>query len=121
MTRNEKILCGIYAVIAVVAIFATWINNLAFMREPGNNTIEAWYNAVYANYATASFINDLFLLAIAVCIFIIVEGYRLKIRYAWAYVLFSGITAISFTFPLFLIARQIAIAKQRSGEFVDQM
>ena len=107
--------------IAVIAIFATWINNLAFMQEPGNNTIEAWYNALYANYATASFINDLFLLTIAVCIYIIIEGYRLKIRYTWAYVLFSGITAISFTFPLFLIARQIAIAKQRSGNLVDKM
>lgn len=114
MTRSEKSLCIIYAVIAVVALIATWSNNLAFMQQPESRTIQGWYEALYANYAAASFINDLFLLGIAACIFMVVEGRRLHMRYVWAYVLLSGPTAISIMFPLFLIARQITLSRQRA-------
>jgi hypothetical protein len=113
MTRSEKFLCAVYAIVAVVALFATWTNNIAFMRDPENRQLSSWYNALYVNYATASFINDLFALGIAASIFMVVEGRRLGIRFVWAYVLLSGPTAISFTFPLFLIARQIKIAQAR--------
>jgi hypothetical protein len=113
MTRSEKFLCALYAVVAVVVLFATWVNNIAFMRDPENWQISSWYNALYANYAAASFINDLFALCIAVSIFMVVEGIRLKIRFFWLYILLSGLTAISFTFPVFMIARQIKIAQHR--------
>jgi hypothetical protein len=116
MTRSEKILCVVYAIIAVVALFATWVNNIAFMRDPENWKVQSWYNALYANYLAASFINDLFALGIAVCVFMVVEGVRLKIRFFWLYILPSGPTAISFTFPLFMIARQLKMAQQRIAD-----
>ena len=115
MNRSEKILCAIYAIIAVLALYATWVNNLAFLALPEGQTIEGWILALYANYAAASFTNDLLFLTAAVCVFIIIEGQRLKIRFYLAYILLSGLTAISFTFPLFLIARQMAMAKQRES------
>jgi hypothetical protein len=116
VTRSEKILCAIYAIIAVIALIATWSNNLAFMAQPGGLDLGNWYAALYSNYAAASFMNDLFLLGIAGCVFIVVEGRRLHVRYYWAYILLSGPTAISFTFPLFLIARERAIARQRNAQ-----
>jgi hypothetical protein len=67
------------------------------------------------NYATASFVNDLFMLGLAASIFLVVEGIRLRIRFFWLYILLSGPTAISFTFPLFLIARQVKLAQQRNA------
>lgn len=116
MTRSEKFLCGIYAVIAIVSIIATWSNNVAaFVSQPETRTIEGLYHALYVNYATASFINDLFGLTIAASVFIVVEGRKLRIRYYLLYVLLSGPTAISFTFPLFLIARQMKLAQQRAS------
>ena len=115
MIRSDKILCAIYAILAVVALIATWSNNLAFMiGHPENLQLQSWYNAVYANHAAASFTNDLFLLGIAGSVFIVVEGRRLHIRFFWLYILLSGPTAISITFPLFLIARQIRMARQRA-------
>lgn len=116
MSRSEKTLCAIYAIIAVVALFATWSNNLAFMAQPDGLDLGNWYAALYSNDAAASFMNDLFLLSIAGCIFIGVEGRRLRIRYYWAYILVAFITAISFTFPLFLIARQRALSRQRNTQ-----
>ena len=113
MTRSEKFLCAMYALIAVVALIATWSNNLAFMARPENRTLQSWYDGVYANYAAASFTNDLFMLAIAGSVFMVVEGRRLHMRFVWVYILLSGPTAISVVFPLFLLARQITIARRR--------
>jgi hypothetical protein len=120
MTRSEKYLCALYVIIAVVSLIATWANNLPFMATPEGRTIGGWYNAVYANYAASSFTNDLFGLAIAACIFIAVEGRKLHIRYFWLYILLSGMTAISVTFPLFLIARQMKLAQQRQAGATSQ-
>jgi hypothetical protein len=111
MSRFDKFLCAIYALIAVLALYATWVNNLAFLALPEGRSIQAWIDGVYANYAAASFTNDLLFLCAAVCVFIVVEGRRLKIRFYLAYILLSGPTAISFTFPLFMIARQIALSR----------
>lgn len=113
MTRNEKLLCVIYAVVAIVALYATWVNNLAFMAEPENRNLGVMIEAIYVNHAAASATNDLLLLAIAACVFIGVEGHRLKVRYYWVYIILSGLTAMSFSFPLFLIARQMKIAQGR--------
>lgn len=114
MTRFEKFLCVLYAGIALVALIATWSNNIAFMLQPEHRTIWSWYNAVYANYAAASFTNDLFMLGLAGAIFMLVEARRLQIRFVWVYILLSGPIAISVMFPLFLIARQIKIAQRNA-------
>ena len=112
MTRSEKLLCLVYAIIAVIALITTWSNNLAFMAQPENQNIRSWIDALYVNHAAASFTNDLLMLGLAGCIFMAVEGWRLHMRFVWAYILLSGPTAISFTFPLFLIARQITLSRQ---------
>jgi len=114
MTRSEKILCGVYALIAFVALIATWSNNLAFMSEPGNQNALSFYRALYVNPAAASFTNDLLLYALAGFIFMVLEGRRLHIRFVWVYILLSLFIAVSVMFPLFLIARQIAISKHRA-------
>ena len=114
MTRFEKLICVIYAIIALVALVATWSNNIAFMLQPENRTIWSWYEAVYANRAAASFTNDLFMLGLAGGIFMLVEARRLQMRFVWVYILLSGPIAISVMFPLFLIARQSRVAQHRA-------
>jgi hypothetical protein len=109
MTTKDKLICATYALIALVALPATWINNIAFMTQPTNNSMLDFIRAAYINAATASLANDLFLLAAAACIFMSIEGRRLGIRYVWLYITFSALIAISVTFPLFLLARHIKI------------
>ena len=116
MTRSEKIICGVYAAIAVIALVATWSNNIAFMLAPQNQNAWSFVQALYANGATASITNDLLLYALAGSIFMVLEGERLQMRYVWLYILLSLLIAISVMFPLFLIARQIKIAQQRAAQ-----
>jgi hypothetical protein len=44
----------------------------------------------------------------------IFEARRLHIKYVWAYIVGSGVTAFAFTFPLFLAMRE-----KRLGELQD--
>ena len=113
MTRSEKSLCIVYAVIAVVAFAATQINNIAFFVQPQYGGWAGYVAALYANPAVASFTNDILLYALAGCIFMAVEARRLGIRYVWVYILLSFFLAVSVMFPLFLIARQYEISRQR--------
>jgi Terpene cyclase DEP1 len=113
MSTKDKLICAIYALIALVALPATWINNIAFMSQPINNSMLDFLRAAYVNAATASLANDLFLLAAAACIFMSIEGRRVGIRYVWLYIIFSALIAISVTFPLFLLARHIQITNSQ--------
>jgi hypothetical protein len=111
MNNQDKFNCAIYGLIALVALPATWINNLAFMTQPTDNSALDFFRGAYANAAAASLTNDLFLVAIAACIFMVVEGRRLEMRYVWLYIVLSALVAISVTFPLFLLFRQIKLAQ----------
>ena len=113
MTRSEKIICGLYAAIAVMALVTTWSNNIAFMLEPENQNALSFFRALYANGATASITNDLLFYALAGSIFMVLEARRLHMRHVWVYILLSLLIAVSVMFPLFLIARQIKMSQQR--------
>ena len=110
MTTKDKLICATYASIALLALPATWINNIAFMQQPNNSFME-FINAAYVNAAAASLSNDLLFIALAASIFMAIEGKRVGVRFVWLYLVLSGVVAISVTFPLFLLARQIKIAQ----------
>jgi Terpene cyclase DEP1 len=68
MTIKDKLICATYTLIALLAIPATWINNIAFMKQP-NNSFMDFVNAAYVNAAAASLSNDLLFIAIAASMF----------------------------------------------------
>ncbi len=113
MNTKDKLICATYGLIALAALPATWINNIAFMSQPNNNSIIDFGRAAYANAAAASLANDLFLLGTAASIFMFIEGRRVGVRYLWLYVLLSPLIAISVTFPLFLLARHLKISQEQ--------
>lgn len=114
MTRSEKILCTVYAMVSIVALYATWSNNIAFSAQGHAGGPLAFVHALYVNHAAASIANDLILVALSACVFMGMEGRRLKIRFLWAYIVFSVLIAIAVVFPLFLIARQIKLSQATS-------
>lgn len=111
MTRSEKFLCIAYVAISAVALYATWSNNIAFSAQPNSGGPLGFVRALYVNHAAASIANDLLLFALAGCIFMVVEGRRLQVRFVWAYVILSVLVAVAVMFPLFLLARQIRLSQ----------
>ena len=117
MTTKDKFTCATYGLIALLALPATWINNIAFMSQP-NNSFMDFVNAAYVNAAAASLSNDLLFVAIAASMFMVIEGQRIGIRYLWLYIIFSALVAISVTFPLFLLARHIKLTNTQPEQVV---
>jgi Terpene cyclase DEP1 len=116
MNSKDKFICASYAIIALVALPATWIDNLAFMTQASNSSFVDFFRATYVNPAAVSLSNDLFLLAFAASIFMVIEGRRVGVRYVWLYIIMSAITAISVIFPMFLIARHVKLSSEQSAQ-----
>ncbi|MFS0735129.1 DUF2834 domain-containing protein [Microbacterium sp. 1P10UB] len=102
MTRHWTPLAVGYAVLAVAGLVGTWIFNVLSVVQMSNFIGDL----VSSGPAVSSITVDLFVVAVAGSILIIVEARRLGMRRGWLYVVAAGITAFAFVFPLFLANRQ---------------
>lgn len=92
----------VYLSLAILGLVLTAVFNIRGVLEPSGSFLAAWF----ANPATTSLSIDLLVTASAASIFIILEGRRLGMKWPWLYVLASFVTAVAFTFPLFLAVRE---------------
>lgn len=109
MLMSRRILCVVYAAIALVALIATWSQNILFFSQGGS--FMGFWEAAKAGPASKSIMVDIALLLLAVAILMVIEARRLRIKYVWAYILGGFAIAISVTFPLFLLARELRLEK----------
>jgi Protein of unknown function DUF2834 len=109
MLISRKVLCGVYATIAIVALVATWSQNIVFFSGGGN--LLAFFEALKTNAPSRSMIADFFLFGLAVTILMVIEGRRVGVKYVWAYIIGGLVIAISVAFPLFLLARELRLEK----------
>jgi hypothetical protein len=107
MNRNIRI--AIYAIAAAAALYGTWSQNLKYGAGLGG-----FLTDMKASPAARSITVDIALMALSASLLMAYEARRLGIHFVWAYIFFGITVAISFTFPLFLIAREFALA--RNGE-----
>ena len=121
---DRQRLCLLYAAIALLALIATWSQNLSYFR-PDEGVLVGFVLATgrfwpetLATPASTSITVDILLFTLAASFFLVVEARRLGIRFAWLYVVLGLLVAISVTFPLFLIARErrLATGADRSVE-----
>jgi hypothetical protein len=108
-------LCGLYGLIALAALIATWSQNLAYFGGPDAGGILGPFGPFLAdlrvNPASRSISVDIALFLYAAAVFMVVEARRVGVRFVWAYIVLGMIVAISVTFPLFLIAREMTLSK----------
>ena len=112
MNGTDRSLIALYAVLAAAALYATWSHNLEFFALPDNGGAPGFIRQAYANPAAASLANDILFVCLAAFAFMLVESRRLGIRFVWLYIVLSLAIAVSVIFPLFLIARQLRLARQ---------
>src|SRR5262249_30076872 len=115
MTLSRNVLCMVYAIIALVALVATWGNNLAYLDQGFLGANAAFWRDTLANPASRSITVDIFWLGLAVFIWMIVEARRLGMRFVWLYLIVGFVVAISVTVPVFLVNRERALAARESS------
>jgi hypothetical protein len=113
MDSTSRTLCITYAIIALLALIGTWTQNLAFFALPDHGGVGGFLRAAFANPAAASISIDILFFSLAAFVWMAHEAHRLDIRFVWLYVVLSFVIAVSVMFPLFLIARQRALAQRR--------
>jgi uncharacterized membrane protein len=97
----HKKLFWVYLVLSIVGLVSAWVfNALAVMNN--QDYAGAWFGTAVDWVLSADFT----VVAIAVVVFMIAEARRLKMKRVWLYNLLSGITAMAFTFPLFMAMRE---------------
>lgn len=113
MSAQQRLLIGFYALVALAALYATWSQNLQLMA-PGMGPLDPYtvfVEQTRVNAASRSITVDIGFFLLTATAFMVIEARRLGVRLVWLYVLFGFLIAISVTFPLFMIARELRIAK----------
>jgi hypothetical protein len=101
---GSPVLVGVYLVLSLVGLVATWWFNIAFFLGGGEDYLGSWF----ANAASSSAAVDILVAGAAACVLIVVEGRRLAFRPVTIalLVVLSFAVAVAFTFPLFLALRE---------------
>ena len=108
MATSRKLLCAVYALISIGALIATWSQNLAYTGDSAN--LSTFWTDTKVDPASRSITVDIVLLSLAAVIFMVIEARKHRIKFVWAYIIGGLLIAISVTFPLFLIARELRMA-----------
>ncbi len=108
MSNRNPAAFWVYLAVAAIGLVGTaWFNVRSVVEPSGDTFFAAWF----ANPSVSSLAWDLLAVASAASIFIVLEGRRLGIRWYWVYVVASFVTAVGFTFPLFLAVRERRLAR----------
>src|SRR4051812_28081815 len=98
MPRSRQLLCLFYGLVALVALFATWSQNLTYSGN-AMTIFTTFWSDTKVNAASRSITVDIGLLLLAATAFMVTEARKLKVRFVWAYVILGILVAISVTFP----------------------
>jgi 4-amino-4-deoxy-L-arabinose transferase-like glycosyltransferase len=106
----SKTLCAVYAVVSFAALIATWSQNAAYFDNPGRFLVD-FLNDSKVTPASRSLTVDIVLFFLAAAVLMVVEARKHRVRFVWLYILGGFAIAISVTFPLFLIAREMRVGR----------
>ena len=99
----------LYLLIAVCGLIGTWYFNIASFTA-GEDYLGSWF----ASAGSSSAAVDVLVVAVAACVFFVVEGRRLGMRHTWVLIPLTFAVALAFTFPLFLAWRERTLAGSRA-------
>ena len=97
-----------YLILAAVGLVTAWIFN-GIASAQGENYLSAWFGSPVDWVLSL----DLLIVAVAGSAFMIMEARKLGMKRVWLYIALSGITAFTFTFPLFLAMREQKLQAMR--------
>jgi Terpene cyclase DEP1 len=110
LPTSSKVLCVAYGVIAVAALIATWSQNIAYFDTPSG--LGGFWPDTRVNPASRSITVDIVLFSVAAAVLMVIEARKHAVRFVWLYIVGGLLIAISVTFPLFLIARELRIGRK---------
>jgi inner membrane protein involved in colicin E2 resistance len=100
------VICAVYAAIALAALIATWSQAGPYTHSVTGFLFHFWRDTKVTP-ASRFITADIMMFALAAAILMVVEARKHNVRFVWAYIVGAFFIAVSVTFPLFLIAREL--------------
>jgi hypothetical protein len=108
---SSKLLCVVYASIAVAALVLTWSQNTTYLHAGVARFYTDFLADIKVTPASRSIACDILLFFLAAAILMVIEARKHGVRFVWVYILAGMYIDISVAFPLFLIARELRMGK----------
>jgi hypothetical protein len=109
MPMSRKVLCVVYALVAVVALVATWTQTVAYTHSGLAAFFDNFWHDARVTASSRNITADILMLGLSIAILMVIEARKYGVRFVWLYILGGFFIAVSVTFPLFLIAREMRI------------
>jgi Terpene cyclase DEP1 len=109
MPTPRKLLCALYATIAIAGLIGTWSQAIPYFTgvlDIGPSLAHFLVDTKATPASRFIHVEDVFFF-LAAAIFMVIEARKHSIRLVWAYIAGCPLIAISAAFPLFLIAREL--------------
>ena len=94
-----------FLILSIVGLITAWVFN-GIASVTGQNYLDAWFGSAVDWVLSL----DILIVAIAGSAFMIYEARKLGMKRVSLYIVLSGVTALAFTFPLFLAMRERKLA-----------
>ena len=94
-----------FLILSIVGLITAWVFN-GIASVTGQDYLAAWFGSAVDWVLSL----DLLIVAIAGSAFMIFEARKIGMKRVWLYIVLSGVTALAFTFPLFLAMRERKLA-----------
>ena len=110
MSTSQKAMCGVYGLIAAVALALVWSRTFAYAHGSFIEYQRNFWADTKVTGASRTMTADILMLGASIAILMVFEARRWGVRFVWLYILGAFLIAVSAVFPLFLIARERRIA-----------
>ncbi|MEM6319023.1 MAG: DUF2834 domain-containing protein [Bacteroidota bacterium] len=104
----------LYLLLAILGICWTWYNNIQFFQTTEDTSMSNFIAQCNTNFPSKSIVADITVVCFTCFVWMIAEGKRLGMKIVWLLIPLSFLTAIAFTFPLFMYLREIRLEKSLS-------
>ena len=92
----------VYLLLAVIGLFVTWAFNVQWMMATESPSFRGFFLEGYDKHATTSLTNDLLVVFVAFCVWVVGEARACGMKHGWAYIPLAALVALAVAFPLFL-------------------
>ena len=104
-TRNRTTVPWLFLIAAVVGCVLPLRHFVRFLLTEGLN-VPLFFHQLFQTEVSAIFAMDVIVSAIALWLFVFVEGRRRRMKALWIYVVCTMLVGVSFALPLFLYFRE---------------
>lgn len=116
MRLNTNARQAFWLILALAALLGTWAQILDYLKLPFLQAQVQFWRDTLEHPASRFATIDLIFVCIAASVWMLAEARRLRIGLVWVYILYGALIAFSSALPLFMFARERALARRWEDE-----